>query len=417
MSIQESALNDARAEWVPETTVGEAPSDPDFKRFSDYLADVPGWDGGPDIAENNAVGSGEVVEITRGSEEHTFTMQYWLQRSPVDGSGNPVDPIAVPITHDFDGELESHTIVFRRETTSGGNDGAGFRAYTVGLGCKPISSTIPGDPGESSPQSLELEYQAEYGRTHVIHQPSSSTTVDIENTGTEEVDVTVEDEGASTTSTETVAGGATVSTTESYSDIDAIYIASGTPDGTINVTDGSGTTLLEGGLQGTSSTDPDYEVGIPPLGSGSRGSAISTDPERFLGLNTDVTRGGSSLAERVHGFDFTCELESSQEAVTGTRHPPVDEGVRTASVDVDVAGPFESTTQIREFFQGVESDVVLTLGGPNSSSGVADITLTDAQLTDVDEQTYGAGDSNVIFGTTFTAQSNTGNAVSVSNTT
>jgi len=408
-------LSDVRLEFVEETTVGNAPSDPSWSRFSDYIADAPGWDGGPDISENNALGSGDTVDITRGSEEHTFTLQYWLQRAPVDGNGDPTDPIAVPLTHDFNAELTSHTVVFRRETTSGGNDGAGFRMFTVGLGCKPISSTIPGDPGESAPQSLELEYQAEYGRTVVIHQPSSSTTLDITNNGTNSVDVTIENEGASTAETNTVAGGATVTTTATFGDIDSVWIDSGEPDGDVVVTDGAGTTFTT--LTGTSTTDPDYEQGVPPLGSGSHGSAISTDPERFLGLNTDIRQGGTSLADRVHGWDLSVELESSQDAIIGSRFAPVDEGVRTASVDVDVAGPYESTKQLRDFFSGAESDIVLSVGGTSSADGVADITLTNAQLTDADEQSYGAGDSNVIYGTTFTAQNSTASSVSVTNTT
>lgn len=416
MSIQENALQDFRAEWVAESTFGEPPSNPAWNRFSDYIATAPGWDGGPDINEGNAVGSGDVVEITRGAEEHTITVEYWLQRALVDGSGNVQDPVAEPFVHDYNTELNSHSIVFRREVTEGGNDGAGFRMYTVDLGCKPISSTIPGDPGESQPQAPELEYQCHYARSHVIHQPSAATTIDIENTGTTSVDVTIEDEGASTTTTETVGGGATVTTTETFSDIDAIWIASGTPDGQINVTDGSGTTLLEDGLAGTGTEDPDYEKGVPPLGSGSHGGAIGNDPERYLGLNSDIQRGGSNLADRVHSYDLSAEIDASSEPVVGSRFPEVDEGTRVVSVDTDVAGPFESTAQLTQFFRGTENDVVLSLGGNSSSNGTTDITLTDAALTDVDEQSYGAGDENFIFGCSWTAQSSTGSAVSVTNT-
>lgn len=417
MTITENSLQDARAEWAVETTEGVPPSNPAWNRFSDYLADVPGWDGGPDTNEGNAVGSGDVVEITRGSEEHSLTLEYWLQRSPVDSNGNVVDPIGYPLTHDYSGEYDTHTVVFRRETTSGGNDGAGFRMYTVATGAKPLNATIPGDPGDAAPQAPELEYEAEYGRTHVIHQPSSSTTLDVTNNGSTSVDVTIENEGASTTETVTVAGGTTTTTTASFGDVDVIYIASGTPDGTINVTDGAGTDILESPLQGTSTTDPDYEIGIPPLGTGSHASAIGNDPEQFLGLNANINRGGSVISDRVHGFDFSVEVDSSTEPVVGSRNPKVDPGTRVASIDTDLAGPYESTKQINEHFRGTESDVVLTLGGTSSGGGgAADITLKNAQITDSDENTYGAGDANGIFGVTFTAQSKTGNAVSVTKT-
>jgi hypothetical protein len=417
MSIQENALQDFRAEFATETTTGEFPTDPDFTRYSDYIASAPGWGGGVETSENNALGSGDVVEITRGQEEHPFDLEYWLQRAPVDGSGNAQDPIAIPFIHDYSGEIESHTILFRREVTEGGNFDSGFRMFTVGAGCKPLEATIPGDPGEASPQSLELGYDSEYGNSHVIHQPDTGTTLDVINNGSTSVDVTIEDEGASTTETVTVAGSSTVTTTATFADVDVIYIASGTPDGDINVTDGSGTDILEEPLRGTSNTDPDFDRGIPPLGSGSRGSAISSDPERFLGLNTAVTRGGNNLAERIHSFDLSAELDSDDPAVIGTRQGPIDEGTRTVTLEADVAGPYESTAQVKDHLQGTVDDIVVVLGGTDSASGVADITLNDAQSTDVDEQTYGAGDANFIFGTTFTAQNNTGNAVSITNTT
>lgn len=417
MTIQENALSDVRVEWVEETTEGEAPSNPEWNKFSDYIEDAPGWDGSPDISENNALGSGDTVEITEGAEEHGFTIQYWLQRAPVDGSDNVQDPIAYPFEYDFASELSTNTIVFRRDVESGGNDDAGFRQYTVGIGQKPVSATIPGDPGESSPQSLELEYVGEYGRSHVIHQPSSSTTLDVTNNGSTSVDVTIENEGAGASETVTVSGNSTVTTTASFADIDVIWVASGEPDGTIDVTDGSGTTILEDGLSGTDTLETDYERGIPPLGSGSHASDIGNDPEQFIGLNTNVDRGGSVLADRVHGFDLTAELENSQEPALGSKFSPVDEGVRTVTIECDVAGPYQSTKELKELFDGTESDIIATIGGTSSTNGSADITLDNAQITDTDEQSYGAGDENFIFGVTFAAQQDTGSAVDITNTT
>lgn len=414
MSIVENALQDIRFEWVEESTVGVPPSNPSWNKFSDYVATAPAWDGGVETSENNAAGSGDVVEITRGQETHSFTPEYWLQRAPVNGSGNAVDPIAVPFVHNYSSELASHTIVFRREVSSGGNFGQGYRNYTVGLGAKPVNATIPGDPGESSPQTLELEYSAEYGNAHVIHQPNG-TTLTVSNAGTTSVDVTIESQGGTTAETLTVSGGGSATTVSTYSDVDAIWIASGTPDGDISVTDGSGTAVLDEPLRGTSNTEPDYDKGVPPLGSGSHASDIGNDPERFLGLNAFATYGGSDIADRLHSFDLSCELDSDDPAVVGTRQGPIDEGTRTVTLDADVAGPYESTKQVKNHLQGVVNDLVLGVGGTSSADAAATFTLQDAQATDVDEQSYGASDANFIFGTTFVAQNVNGNAVTVSN--
>jgi hypothetical protein len=163
-----------------------------------------------------------------------------------------------------------------------------------------------------------------------------------------------------------------------------------------------------------SETDPDYDVGIPPLGSGSHASDIGNDPARFLGLNAGVEYGSNPLADRLHSFDLSVELDSDDPAVVGTRRGPIDEGTRTVTLDSDVAGPYESTTQMANHLQGVTDDLDLFLGGTDSTAAASTITLNEAQATDVDEQSYGAGDSNFIFGVTWTAQNDSGNAVSVS---
>jgi len=421
MTIVENALQDVRAEWVEETTVGEPPADPSWNKFSDYLDNGPGWTPALDQTNNNAVGSGQVVEITRGSEDtHEFTLEYWAQRALVDGSGNVQDPIAYPFLHDYSDEYTSHTIVWRREVTSGGADGAGYRVFTVGLGARPISATIPGDPGESSPQSLELSYEAEYGRSHRIDQPSSGTTLDVVSTdaGDTSVDVTIEDEGASTTETITLDGTTTKTTSGSFADIDAVYVSSGEPQGDITVSDGSGTNFVT--LQGITTNGVDYDIGVPPLGSGSHASDIGNDPNQYLGLNTATSFGGNLITpDRIHQFDLAAEMDTNTNAQQGTRRPTIDIGPVEITADADAASEDESTQQIQSYLQGYSGDVTYALGGTSTGGGVTDITLEDAQVTDVDDQSFGAGDANNIFGITLTAQDtgDDGQAATMTNTT
>lgn len=419
MTITENALTDFRIEWAEESSDGTPPSDPSWNRFSDYIDNITAMSPALNQSENNAVTSGHVVDITRGAEETaTMTVEYWLQRFPVDGSGNIQDPLAVPFLHDYSTEYDSHTVVSRRETTEGGADGAGLRQYTVAVGARPISATIPGDPGEASPQSAEVEYEAEKIRTYAISQPSSGTTLDVVSTSSNDtaVDVTIEDEGAGTSETITLNGTTAQTTTESFADIDAVRVTSGTPDGDITVSDGGGTDFLT--LDGTNTNGIDHDEGVPLLGSGSHASAIGSDPEQFLFLNTKTTFGGSEIADRTHQFDLSAEVSTDTNAQEGTRRPTIDVSTTTVTADADIAEDTGSTNRIREFLRGTTGDIVYTLGGTVAGNGAGDITVSDAQLTDVDDQSYGAGDANNIYGVTFTAQDadDDGSVVTMTNT-
>jgi hypothetical protein len=416
MSIVENALTDIRLEWVEESTVGEPPSDPSWNKFSDYIDNFTGTPG-LSVSENEAVGSGDTVRNIRGAEtDNSLTVEYWLQRFPTSG-GSVVDPIAEPFLHDYNDEYPSHTVVYRRISNTGGADGAGFRQYSVAFGALPTSATIPGDPGEDSPQSLELGYDsAERYRTYVIDQPSAGTTLTVESTDSAaddgNVTVTVEDEGAATS--EQIDVGATG--TETFSDIDAIYVSSGEPQGDISITDGSGTTFLT--LDGINTDGIDYDRGIPPLGTGSHASDIGNNPERYLFLNTNSIFNSGEIAERIHQFDLTCEVDTSVEPQQGTRRPTIDPGTRTVEADVDIAEDTGSTNRIREFLRGTTGDIVYTLGGTAQGSGAGDITITDAQIVEVDDQSYGAGDANNIYNVTFRAadEDNDGTVATMSET-
>lgn len=391
----ESALQNVRVEWVEESTMGEAPSDPSFNKYGDYVVDAPGWDGDAGTESFDALGSVDPVLHNRGPEEHSLAIEYYLQRFPLDNSDTIQDPIAYPMEYDPQTGLPSHTVVFRRDVGTGGNDGAGFRQYVVGLGQLPISASLPGDPSTGEPIVAALGYEGEYVRSHVIHQPSSSTTVEVSSTSANDTTqtVTIEDEGAGTTEDVTLSGTTAQTTTATFDNIDAIHIDE-SHEGDISVTDGSGTDLLENDLQGTNSDGVDYEVGVPALGSGSHASDLSTDPENFTFLGTSSSYGGDGLDDRVHAFDLSVEIDTASEPRQTTRRPAIDPGTRTVSVDADIAGPHQSDVANYEYFTGQTNDITYAL--PNG-----DIVVTDAQLMDTDEQSFGSSDANNIYSVTW----------------
>jgi len=228
----------------------------------------------------------------------------------------------------------------------------------------------------------------------------SYSSVDVTNNGSTSVDVTLEDEGAATSETVTVAAGATQTSLETYTDLDVIF-AESEHDGDITVTDGSGTNVLDENTQlaGSNTDGVEADLGIPPLGTGSHGSAIGTDPTeyRFQGVDT-INWQGASLSDRVHALDFTVSVETSREPITGSRGTSIDTGMRMAELDVDTAGPFETATRIAQMYHNEAGDFVYAY--PDN-----DVTINNAELSDAPDYTRSAGDTNYIPSTTWQGKS------------
>lgn len=402
MSVSERALDDTRVEWVPETTPGVTPTDPAWNLLGDHIKSVPGFSGGPSVDAGEVVGNSDTEQHFRGSTDNSLSFSWWMQRFFVDTNGNANDPVGELLTRGPGDSLTSHSVVVRQERDFGGKLDAGFRKYVVGRGAYPSSGSAPGDPSQSEPIVAECEYgQVQYAETHVIHQPGSATTLVVANDGSTSVDVTIEDEGAATAETVSVAGGGAVETASSFGDIDAIWVHSepdgdirvGTPDGSTTATDIK-TPLLEDPITGSATDGVDGERGVPALGAGSHAAAIGTDPESYQFLGTQSSFDGGAIANRVHALDLSVEIDLSTEAQQGTRAPAVDPGMRTVSVDADTAGPFESAVRYKEYMTGKTGALVYTY--PDG-----DVTVNNAQLTDVDELDFESGDANSVFSSTF----------------
>jgi len=395
MSEVESPLQDTRLEYVEETTFGEPVTDPGWSVLTDYLKEF-NFSPSPNKEATSVVGESDMKSMFRGAEEPELSANYYKQQGFVDSNGDPQYPAGYLVAQGNPCNIPSYTVVYRRESDCGGNFDAGFREYIVAFGVKNTEVTDPGDPSDAEPIIEEATLPAKKVRSYVIHQPDSGTTLDVENTGTTSVDVTLEDEGAATSETLTVAGGSTQTSLETYTDVDVIY-AESEHDGDILVTDGSGGDVLDANTQlaGSDTDGVESDLGIPPLGSGSHGTAIGTDPSdyRFQGVDT-INWQGASLSDRVHALDFTVSVETSREPITGSRGTSIDTGMRTAELDVDTAGPFETATRIAQMYHNEEGDFVYSY--PDN-----DVTINNAELSEAPDFTRTAGDTNYIPSTTW----------------
>lgn len=411
----ESPTADTRIWWVEESMFGEPPTDPSWNLFADspWVQLGPGWGGDPAVEGFRGQGSADIADHFRGSEEHPFAFEYLMQRFPVDTNDNVVGPEAVPIVNSGSEYYPSHSLLYRREVTTGGNFNGGFREYAVGLGARVASVTFPGDASDSRPILLNTEYEASYGRTHVIHQPSGSVTPELVSTSDQDTgDVIIESEGAGTTDTVTLNGTTSVSANTSFSDIDVIW-CDFEPVGDISVTDGGSpaTDILEDPLAGTDGDGRGgYELGVPPLGSGSAPSAIGTDPREYHFLGTDQTWGGSAAAPSggaaggVESADLTVAVEMSPEPRAGSPYPAIVPINRTVTVELPTRGAYESYKTMQRKLDAYAADFEYQYPQDANNQGTpATITAKNAQITDSDDFQRDGSEGTVSVGKTLEA--------------
>lgn len=392
----ESGTSPNRIEWVEEDTEGVTPSDPAWKAFSYNIENFFNWEPDANTTALRGTGDDHPRGFFNGSETHEASFEYSLVRWFVDDTGNAQDPSYYALDTDADNAHRgSHTVVSRQDYSSDGNDSAGRRVYVVGKGGKAGSVTLPFETEEGTPILASLEYQFEKIRAYTIHQPSSSTTIDIENQGTTSVDVTIEDEGASTTDTVTVAGGATATSVETFGDIDAVELSSDV-DGDIILTDGSSTEFMR--IKGTDSYPADEgDLGVPILGTGSHASAIAEGSE-IVFLGDSLTYGTGTFADEIESGELSIELGLDDNPRTGTASRNIHPTEWTAELTASVAGTEVTEQQMVRYL--TENQVDITWTTTNGET----LDLTDTRMTSPGEFAPETSQGKVMLDATFEAE-------------
>jgi hypothetical protein len=353
-----------RYEWAVEPERGTFPTNPGFERFSDVIRSFEA-DAGAQLGRQDALGTMDAVDHNRGDEDPSATIEYDLQRFPVDTNGNPHDASGYGLLRDDYNRLEGTLHIEARREYPGGNDDAGAREYVVVRGAAVDTVDPDLDPSSEDPVLMSLSFQPARVRSYIIHQPASGTTLDLVSTSDEDtMDATVESEGATTAETITLNGTTTVTTTASFSDIDAVHL-SAAPTGDVTVSDGGGTTLLEldGGETYSDDNQPvDGDRGLAALGSGSRAGELGLVYEHFVGDRFERPPG-SSVRPRVNSAGWTVENNIDTSSLQGTRSPAVDESSRAATIEADVAGKWVTHDSMVESLQKVQADLEHELDG------------------------------------------------------
>ena len=387
----DSGFEDHRIEFVREDEPGVVPDNPDWELFSDTLETALEVESDASIEARRGIGAHTPQRHFSGPEEHTATIAYDLQRFFADGSGDPLDPVGDVFLRDDDGSVTSHTIVDRA-------DKGDARTYTVVRGGFPSLDSIDGDPGESVPVVVTLEYEARKARSYRVEQPDGEVlTVKSTDDSDTTQSVTLETDGALSEETLSLDGTSEVSTTTSFSSLDAIWLDSET-NGDVLIEDSDGNELAR--LYGADSYDAGGgDRGIPATGDGSHADPIESDYERFI--EDELEADGGSLAAEIRSASLSAEIDYDREPIMGDTVHAIHPGNSTISLEATTAGKFEHSDALTQHVRGETFDITWTM-----SSGT--ITLEEAVLSETGtvgpaaddvvssiENTFSARDINV----------------------
>lgn len=385
----DSGIREHRIEFVRESTPGVTPDNPAWNLFSDNVDTALVASPDAQIEGQRGVGDVNIQNFYRGPEDNTASIDYHLQKFFTDGSGNALDASGDAILRGADNDVAAtHTIVDRAEL------GGGERVYKVVKGGYPNIGDVSGDPSSGLPIMLSLEYEAKKIRSYHVTQPSG-TTLTVTSTSAEDTTqtLTIESDGGTTSEQVTLNGTTAVTTTASFSSIDAFELDA-EAQGNVTIEDGSGNTLTT--IYGANEYDGvEGDLGVPTLGTGSHASAIGTAYERFL--DDEVTRGGSEIAAELRSTNFNVSNNYDKTGVAGSLQQAVHAGQQDAELSATVAGNFEGHEALMEHMRNKQLDVVWTFEGGT-------VTFKGAALTDVGDIGPSAGDAVSTQDNTFTAQ-------------
>ena len=398
----EGGIRSTRYEFVREDVPGEFVEDPEFMHPSDNVVSFE-WSPDGGVEPREGLGTPDVVRHDNGPESHDLTLEYDLQRFPVDGTGEPLDLSG-------DGLLRvgpqnalpnTHTVV-RRQSADGlspsqtvnGDESRDTRIFTVCLGGKIDSLSYNGDPSSDQPVVTNVDYMLEKGRQYQVDQPDEESILSIENTGTSPVDVTIEDEDAETTETLTVDGGETEVTVDEFADIDAVMLDTDI-DGNVIISEDEGVDLCI--IKGSDHYGHgEGDRGIPALGSGSHADPIDEPYEMILEdeLQQPV---GETLAFEINSVEYSVNNNVDGREQLGTPRMALSAGSRDIEVTTTIIGESESVRTADHHLSVTQNDIRWIMVGGY-------IQADNAALTDFGGVNDEVGESAMALDNTFTGE-------------
>lgn len=392
----ESGQRPARIEFVRESTLGTTPADPSFEAYSDAVRSFePAVT--PNTAAQDALGDSDSAGSYIGVEESELVITYDLQRWLTDGSGNAVDAAYDAFARDADNRLpNSHTVVRRMEQTGidasntvSGNTSYDTRQYWVGRGGAIDEAVLTGDPSEGGPVQVEATYAFERLRPHQIDQPDSDTLLAVKSSSSNDTSqsVTIEDEGASTTETVSLDGTTVVSTSSTFSGIDAVELSAET-EGTVTVAinTGTDTSPTEGDaltkLKGTGDYDSDDgDLGVPALGSGSHAGSVGSNYELLEDGDTVDLPDGTAIGDNIAAIEVSVSNNINRQGRASSAGPAIAAEKRECEIAATVFGESEEFGHVMDSVTTNPMDFKWTFSDGPTDTG--SLTISNAKVLEV----------------------------------
>lgn len=403
-SSTEGGIRDKRYGWLAEQDAFQLPGTRSWSPPSDNVTNFE-WSPSPGVSLRRGNGTADVVEVHNGPEEHEVTVEYDMQQFPVDGSGNAQSLDGYGILRVSPNNSLPSTVAFmRREEKSdlspnqtiNGATSKSSRIFVVMKGGKIDEVEYSGDPGSEQPITVSVTITAEKVREYQIDQPDSGQTLDIASSDANDtMDLTLEDEGGNTTETISLNGTTTVTTTGSFSDIDAAEL-SADPQGDITISgSSSGDTLAV--IRGADFYGHgEGDLGVPALEGGSQPSALGTSYETILGDQLERP-SGTGVAMELNSVAFTVSNNVGTRERVSTPRMASSADDRNVEVTATIVGESESVKSAEEALAAVEQNVRWTLDGGY-------LQADNAPLTDFGGVTDESGESAMSLDNTFTGQ-------------
>lgn len=354
----EGGLRPYRLEWWRETTEGVPATDVGRLVYSDNVRSfdpsgiVPGIEG-----QRGLTSGADFTDYFTGTGEFEISVEYDLQRAlNQPGTAAAYDGLTrdtyenLPASHTIERRIEQGAI--EATNTWNGTTSLDTRQYLVGLGMKADTVTIDGDPTSPQPVTVTIDYVGQKAEVHQIDQPPASETLTVAGLAGGNT-ITIEDESG--TSEDLTADG---TTSASFADVDAVYLAEG-QDANVTVSGSPGVLTTIYGANAFDYNEGDQ--GVPPIGTGSHAPAVGGDYEIVQG-DTFERPAATDLADEIGAFSITVEnnVSADPSASAGPR-PVVAANERVASADATVFGEVEYPTALVESMRANPGDLVWTL--------------------------------------------------------
>lgn len=375
----------------------ETPSDPQFRLYSSVV-NTTELEGSAEFDARTGIGNVNPVKKNRQQETHELTIEYDLERFPVDTNGNPVDAFADAALRDDDNRVQNthsflnieekgpliveNTLHYRYFEEANNTHPSGTRPSASRLdtriesyarGCVPSEASLSISPGDSSVATVEMQYTAHKLRRYQIDQPEGEY-IHIRSTAQADTSVsvsleTVDGGTSSTLSTDSGDGRTTVASSTTF---DSLRVE--VPDaheGTIEVygDDGSGSGSagnphqLLTVIRGSNTYDTiEADHGVPLIGNG------SWEDESVFGagipaLGSDLQWLGHPGGENVSSSTITVSNELAENNTDSGLTRDIRAGTQEITVESTVFGETESPEKYADHLEGREGALNYDLKG------------------------------------------------------